>query len=113
MLTPRLPATWSSRHEAYERLAEIITIVADGGNISQTAQRHAGAPRRGFTAARSKCWPLRAYPDNSLGGCGLCVSPTTVRNQMSQYLRLGVRTALPPCCAPSGLHKIFDYFSDF
>lgn len=88
--------------EAYERLGEIITIVADGGQyLSQTAQQLLRRTRPGDGAAQLTRRQVEvlalcaAYPDNNLGELAeqLCVSPTTVRNQMSQiYLRLEVRT---------------------
>ncbi|MCC7360133.1 MAG: response regulator transcription factor [Anaerolineales bacterium] len=88
--------------EAYERLAEIITIVAEGGQyLSQTAQqllRRPAAADNGSPLTKRQVEVLAlcaAYPDNNLGELAqrLGVSSTTVRNQMSQiYLRLEVRT---------------------
>ncbi len=88
--------------EAYERLGEIITIVAEGGQyLSQTAQqllRRTPSSDGAAQLTRRQVEVLAlaaAYPDNNLGELAqqLSVSPTTVRNQMSQiYLRLEVRT---------------------
>lgn len=88
--------------EAYERLGEIITIVAEGGQyLSQTAQQllRRPAPSEGGSALTKRQVEVlalcAAYPDSNLGELAqrLGVSPTTVRNQMSQiYLRLEVRT---------------------
>ena len=88
--------------EAYERLGEIITIVAEGGQYwSQTAQqllRRAPSSDGAAQLTRRQVEVLAlaaAYPDSNLGELAqqLSISPTTVRNQMSQiYLRLEVRT---------------------
>lgn len=88
--------------EAHARLPEIIAIVADGGQyLSHTAlqQLRRAPPGPGevqLTKRQAQVLSLcAAYPDNPLGDLAqqLSISPTTVRNLMSQiYLRLDVRT---------------------
>ena len=99
--------------EAYERLAGIITIVAEGGQyLSQTAQqllRRPAPTETGSALTRRQVEVLSlcaAYPDSNLGELAqrLGVSPTTVRNQMSQiYLRLEVRTPHAAVLRPTSL----------
>jgi DNA-binding NarL/FixJ family response regulator len=88
--------------EAHERLGEIISIVADGGQyLSPTARQLLRRSPPSDDAVQLTKRQLEvlalcaAYPDSSLDELArrLNVSPTTVRNQMSQiYLRLDVRT---------------------
>lgn len=87
--------------EAYERLGEIITMVADGGvYLSQTALKllRRPDPNAGFSALTKRQVELlalcAAYPESNLGELAerMGATPSTVRNLMSQiYLRLNVR----------------------